>query len=56
MYILVYMRKEELHNFYSSPNIIRMIKTRRMRLAGHVAHVREKRNACRISVGKPAGK
>jgi hypothetical protein len=41
---------------YSSPNIIRMIKSRRMRLAGHVARMGEKRNACRIVVGKPEGK
>jgi hypothetical protein len=44
---------EELHNLYSSPNIIRMIKSRRMRWAGHVARVGEKRNAYRILVGKP---
>jgi hypothetical protein len=41
---------------YSSPNIIRMIKSRRMRWAGHVAQMRETRNACRILVGKPEGK
>jgi hypothetical protein len=33
------LHNEELHNFYSSPNIIRMIKSRRMRLAGHVARM-----------------
>jgi hypothetical protein len=43
----------ELHNLYSSPSIIRMIKSRRMRWAGHVACMREKRNACRILVRKP---
>jgi hypothetical protein len=37
----------------SSPSIIRMIKSRRMRWAGHVARIREKRNAYRILVGKP---
>jgi hypothetical protein len=47
---------EELHNFYSSPNIIRMIKSRRMRWAGHVARMGEKRNAYKILVGKPEGK
>jgi hypothetical protein len=39
---------EELHNVYSSPNLTRMIKSRRMRWAGHVARMGEKRNACRI--------
>jgi hypothetical protein len=49
---------EELHNLYSSPNIIRMIKSRRMRWAGHVARMGEKRNihVYRILVGKPEGK
>jgi PAS domain-containing protein len=42
----------ELHNLYSSPSIIRMIKSRRMRWAGHVARM-EKRNAYRLLVGKP---
>jgi hypothetical protein len=41
---------------YSSSNIIRMIKLRRMRWAGHVARMGEKRNACRILVRKPEGK
>jgi hypothetical protein len=36
---------EELHNLYSSPNIIRMIKSRSMRWAGHVARMGAKRNA-----------
>jgi hypothetical protein len=43
---------EELHNLYSLPNIIRMIKSRRMRWAGHVARMGEPRNAYRILVGK----
>jgi hypothetical protein len=47
---------EELHNVYCSSNIIRMIKSRRMRWAGHVAHIGEKRYACRILVEKPEGK
>jgi hypothetical protein len=47
---------EELHNLYSSPNIIRMIKARRMRWAEHVARMWAKRNAYRIFVGKPEGK
>jgi hypothetical protein len=42
-------------NLYSSPSIIRMIKSRRMRWAGHVTRI-EKRNAYRILVGKPEGK
>jgi hypothetical protein len=43
----------ELHNLYSSPNIISMIKSRRMRWAWHVARIQEKRNAYRILVKKP---
>jgi hypothetical protein len=45
-----------LHNLYFSPSIIRMIKLRRVRCAGHVARMGEKRNAYRILVGKPEGK
>jgi hypothetical protein len=47
---------EQLHNLYSSPSIIGMIKSRRMRWAGHVARMMEKRNAYRILVGNPEGK
>jgi hypothetical protein len=43
-------------NSYTSPSIIRMIKSRRMRWAGHVARMGENRNAYRILVGKPEGK
>jgi hypothetical protein len=50
------LHNEELHNLYSSPNIIRMIKSKRMRWAGHVAGMGAKRNAYRILVGKPDGK
>jgi hypothetical protein len=46
------LHNAELHNLYSSPNIIRMLKSRRMRCAGHVAQMGEKRNAHRILVGK----
>jgi hypothetical protein len=45
-----------LHNLYSSPSIIRMAKSRRIRWVGHVARMREKRNAYRILVGIPKGK
>jgi hypothetical protein len=41
---------------YSSPSIIRIIKPRRMRWAGHVARIVKKRNAYRLLVGKPEGK
>jgi hypothetical protein len=47
------LHNEELHNLYSSPSIIRIIRSRRMRWAGHVARMGAKRNACRILVGKP---
>jgi hypothetical protein len=50
------LHNEELHNLYSSPSIIRVIKSRRMRWAGIAARMGEKRNAYRILVGKPEGK
>jgi hypothetical protein len=50
------LHNEELHNLYSSPSIIRNIKSRRMRWAGHVARMEEKRNVYRLLVGKPEGK
>jgi hypothetical protein len=50
------VHNEELYNLYSSANIIRMIKLRRMKLAGHVAQMGEKRSADRLLVGKPKGK
>jgi hypothetical protein len=46
----------ELHNFYSSLDIIRQIKSRRMRWAGHVACMEEERNVYKVLVGKPKGK
>jgi hypothetical protein len=46
----------ELHKLYSSPDIIRQIKSRRMRWAGHVARMGEGRNLYRVLVGKPEGK
>jgi hypothetical protein len=42
------LHNKELHNLYSSPSIIRIIKSWRMRWAGHVAQMGEKRNACRL--------
>jgi hypothetical protein len=50
------LHNEELHKLYSSSSIIRMIKSRRMRWAGHVARIGAKRNAYRILVRKPDGK
>jgi hypothetical protein len=46
----------ELHNLYSSPNIIRMIKSRRMRWTWHVARIGETINTYRVLVRKPEGK
>jgi hypothetical protein len=46
----------ELHNLYSSPNIVRVIKSRRLRLAGHVARTVEVRGVYRVLVGRPEGK
>jgi hypothetical protein len=50
------LHNEELRDLYSLPNIIRIIKSRRMRCAGHVARMGKKRNAYRLLVGKPEGK
>jgi hypothetical protein len=50
------LHNEELHNLYSSPSTMRIIKPRRMRWEGHVARMGEKRNAYRVLVGKPEGK
>jgi hypothetical protein len=50
------LHNEELPNLYSSPSVIRMMKSMRMRWAGDVARIGEKRKAYRISVGKPEGK
>jgi hypothetical protein len=46
------LHNEELHNLYSLPNIIRTIKSRSMRLAGHVVRILETRNAYRVLMGK----
>jgi hypothetical protein len=50
------LHNKELHDLYSSPSIIRIIKSRRTRWAGHVARMGEKRNAYRLLLGKPEGK
>ena len=47
---------EELSDLYSSPNIVRVIKSRRMRWAGHVARMGEERGVYRVLVGKPEGR
>jgi hypothetical protein len=47
---------DELHDLYSSPNIVRVIKSRRMRWAGYVARMGEGRGAYRALVGRPVGK
>jgi hypothetical protein len=47
------LHSKELHNLYASPNVIRMIKSRRMKWEGHVARMGEMRNACNILGGKP---
>jgi hypothetical protein len=47
---------EELNDLYSSPKIVRVIKSRRMRWAGHVARMGEERGVYRVLVGKPEGK
>jgi hypothetical protein len=46
----------ELHGLYSSPSIIRVIKARRMRWAGHMGHMGEMRGASNILVGRPEGR
>jgi hypothetical protein len=50
------MHNGELNNLYSSPGIIRQIKSRRMRWAGHVVHMGEGRNLYGVLMGKPKGK
>jgi hypothetical protein len=49
------LHSEELHNLYSSSNIIRQIKSRRMRWAGHVACMGEDRKVYEVLMGKPEG-
>ena len=50
------MHNAELHALYSSHNIIRDLKSRRLRWAGHVARIEQSRNAYRVLMGKPEGK
>jgi len=50
------IHNEELNDLYCSPNITRVIKSRRMRWAGLVTRMRERRDAYRVLVGKPEGK
>jgi hypothetical protein len=50
------LHNEGLRDLYSSPSIIKIIRSRRMRCAGHVARMGEKGNAYRLLVGKPEGK
>jgi hypothetical protein len=50
------LHNKKLHDLYSSPSIIRIIKSRRMRWAGHVARMGRRGNAYRLMIGKPEGK
>jgi hypothetical protein len=50
------LHNDELHSLYSSPNIVRIIKSRRMRWVGHVARIGEWRGAYRVLVWRPEGK
>ena len=50
------LHKEELRDFYSLPNIVRVVKSRRKRWAGHVERMGEGRGVHRVLVGKPEGK
>ena len=50
------LHNEELNDLYSSPNIVRVIKSRRMRCNGHVARMGEERGVYRVLVGKPEGR
>jgi hypothetical protein len=50
------LHNEELNDLYSSPNIVQVIKSRRMKWVGHVACMGEGRGAYRVLMGKPEGK
>ena len=53
---IIHLYNEELNDLYSSPNIVRVIKSRRTRWAGHVARMGEDRVVYRVLVGRPEGK
>jgi len=50
------LHNDELHNLYSSPSIVRVIKSSRMRWAGHVAWMKAGRDVYRVLVGRPKGR
>ena len=50
------LHNEELNDLYSSPNVVRVIKARRMKWVGHVVHMGERRGIYRVLVGRPEGK
>jgi hypothetical protein len=50
------LHNDELHSLYSSPNMVRVIKSRRIRWVGHVAHMGEGRGVYMVLVGRPEGK
>ena len=50
------LHNEELSDLYSLPNIVRVVKSRRMRWTGHVAHMGQGRGLYRVPVGEPEGK
>jgi hypothetical protein len=50
------LHNDELHSLYSPPNIVRVIKSRRLRWVGHVARMGERRGVYRVLVGRPEGK
>jgi hypothetical protein len=50
------LHNDKLHSLYSSPNIVRVIKSRRTRWAGHVARMGEGKGVYRVLVGRPEGK
>jgi hypothetical protein len=55
-YIAMFPHNEELNGLYSVPNIVRVIKSKRLRWVGHVARMGERRGVYRVLVGKPEGK